>query len=362
MTFPPTGARAGAHFSHAPRPAFQRRSAGHGQTLAQGLLRGAAHLAAGMLALGALAGNAAASDTAAYPNKPIRLVVPQSPGSVADIMARVLSKPLGESLQQTVVVENRPGASGAVAAQAVARAAPDGYTILVGSISTNGGLLSAIDPALPYDDLKDFEPITQINDAPLILITSPDSGIGSLAALGTRARQQPGKLTYASGGNSSGSRFVVELLRLDGRLDMRHIPYRAPAEAVRAVVAGEATLGAPALPGAQALVNAGRLKALAVTSNQRSHLFPDVPTTVELGYPSAVLYNWTGLFAPAGTPRAVVDKLADATRAALRNEAVTKVIRDSGANVIGQPPAEFRKFIEAEVRKWHQAVADAALR
>jgi len=326
------------------------------------ILRAAAPIAVATLVLGLAAGNAAANDTASFPSKPVRLIVPQSPGSVADIMARVLSKPLGEALKQTIVVENRPGASGAVAAQAVARAVPDGYTILVGSISTNGGLLSAIDKTLPYDDLKDFEPITQINDAPLILITSPDTGIDSLAALSARAKQQPGKLTYASGGNSSGSRFVVELLRLNGRLDMRHIPYRAPAEAVRAVVAGEATIGAPALPGAQALVNAGRLKALAVTSNERSHLFPDVPTTVELGYPSAVLYNWTGLFAPAGTPRAIVDKLADATRDALKNEAVIKVIRDSGANVIGQKPQDFRKFVEAEVGKWHKAVADAAIR
>lgn len=325
------------------------------------ILRAAAPIAVATLVLGLAAGNAAANDTASFPSKPVRLIVPQSPGSVADIMARVLSKPLGEALKQTIVVENRPGASGAVAAQAVARAVPDGYTILVGSISTNGGLLSAIDKTLPYDDLKDFEPITQINDAPLILITSPDTGIDSLAALSARAKQQPGKLTYASGGNSSGSRFVVELLRLNGRLDMRHIPYRAPAEAVRAVVAGEATIGAPALPGAQALVNAGRLKALAVTSNERSHLFPDVPTTVELGYPSAVLYNWTGLFAPAGTPRAIVDKLADATRNALKNEAVIKVIRDSGANVIGQKPEDFRKFVEAEVGKWHKAVADAAI-
>jgi len=316
---------------------------------------------ASLLIFGVPASNALADNSAQYPNKPVRLVVPQSPGSVADIMARVLSKPLGEALGQTIVVENRPGASGALAAQAVARATPDGYTILVGSISTNGGLLSAIDKSLPYDDIKDFEPVTQINDAPLVLITAADSGIDSLAALVDRAKAQPGKLTFASGGNSSGSRFVVELLRQEAGLDMRHIPYKAPAEAVRAVVAGEATLGAPALPGAQALVNAGRLKALAVTGEQRSHLFPQLPTTVELGYPSAVLYNWTGLFAPAGTPQAVVEKLADATRQALKNEDVIRVIRESGANVIGQSPQEFRTFVEAEVRKWHKAVADTGI-
>ncbi|MBP1318292.1 tripartite tricarboxylate transporter substrate-binding protein [Herbaspirillum sp. 1130] len=298
---------------------------------------------------------------ATYPTKAIRLVVPQSPGSVADVMARVLSKPLGALLRQTIVVENRPGGSGAIAAQAVARAEPDGYTILVGSISTNGGLLSSIDSSLPYDDLKDFEPITQINDAPLVIITSTQSGLNSLADVAARARKESGVLTYGSGGNSSGSRFVVELLRLDGKLNMRHIPYRAPAEAVRAVVSNEATIGAPALPGAQALIEAGRLKALAVTADRRSPLLPNVPTTVELGYPSAVLYNWTGLFAPAHTPKPIIEKLNAAARKALTDPDVVKVIHDSGASVVSQSPDEFHKFVESEVRKWHKAVKDTGI-
>ncbi|MCL2894746.1 Bug family tripartite tricarboxylate transporter substrate binding protein [Brenneria tiliae] len=314
-------------------------------------------MAALLLGTSAVAMAAAGS----YPDKPITLIVPQSPGSVADIMARVLSKPLGDLLQQTIVVENRAGASGAIGAQAVARAAPDGYTILVGSISTNGGLLSAIDKSLPYHPINDFEPITQINDAPLVLIASPQTGLKSLADLAQRAKRQPGALTYASAGNSSGSRFVVELLRLEGKLDLRHIPYRAPAEAVRAVVAGEATIGAPSLPSAQSLVAAGRLNALAVTSNERSPLFPDVPTTAEQGFPSAVLYNWTGLFAPAGTPRAIIDKFGAAARQALTDAEVVKVIRESGANAIGQSPEAFRVFVESEVRKWHQAVEDSGI-
>lgn len=304
---------------------------------------------------------AAAEPAVSYPAKAIRLVVPQSPGSVADIMARVLSKPLGTLLNQTIVVENRPGGSGAIAAQAVARAEPDGYTILVGSISTNGGLLSAIDPSLPYDDIKDFEPITQINDAPLVIIAGTQSNLNSLADVAARAKKEPGNLTFASAGNSSGSRFVVELLRLDGKLNMRHIPYRSPAEAVRAVVANEATIGAPSLPGAQALIDAGRLKALAVTGERRSPLLPNVPTTVELGYPSAVLYNWTGLFAPAHTPKPIIDKLNVAARKALSDPEVIKVIRESGASVVAQSPEDFKKFVEFEVRKWHKAVKDTGV-
>lgn len=307
------------------------------------------------LSLFTIAANAAGP----YPDKPITLVVPQSPGSVADIMARVLSKPLSALLQQTIVVENRPGASGAIGAQEVARAQPDGYTMLVGSISTNGGLLSAIDKSLPYDQLKDFIPITQINDAPLILITSPKTDIHNLKELVQRANAQPDALTYASAGNSSGSRFVVELLRKEGKLRMRHIPYRAPAEAVRAVVAGEATIGAPSLPSAQSLIANGQLTALAVTSNERSPLFPDVPTTAELGFPSAVLYNWTGLFAPAGTPQAIIDKFSNAARKALTDPAVVKIIKESGASPVGQSPEAFSQFVRSEVNKWEKAVSDS---
>lgn len=310
-----------------------------------------------MVTPGLITTTAKAADS--YPEKPITLVVPQSPGSVADIMARVLSKPLGERLHQTIVVENRPGASGAIGAQEVAKADPDGYTILVGSISTNGGLLSAIDKSLPYNQLTDFIPITQINDAPLMLITSPKTGIHDLKELSARAQAQPDELTYASAGNSSGSRFVVELLRQEGKLRMRHVPYRSPAEAVQAVVAGETTIGAPSLPSAQSLVANGQLTALAVTSKDRSPLFPDVPTTAELGFPSVVLYSWTGLFAPAGTPQYIIDQFSDASRKALTDPAVVKVINESGASPVGQSPELFRQFVESEVHKWEKAVADS---
>lgn len=310
---------------------------------------------AGLVATAAGAVRAKAGD---FPTKPIRLIVPQSPGSVADIMARVMSKPLSAILGQSVVVENRAGGSGSIAAQEVVRAPADGYTLLVGSVSTHG-LLSSIDKNLPYDPVQDFEPITQINDAPLVLIVNPSSGLNTLGELAERARANPGQLTFASGGNSSGSRFAVELLRLDGKLDMRHIPYRSPAEGVRAVVGGEATLGSPALPSAPALIKAGRLRALAITGESRAALLPDVPTAAEAGFPSVVFYNWTGLFAPAHTPRPIVDQLADASRQALKDPEVIKVIEEAGARPIGQEPAQFKVFVQTEVAKWRKT-ADAA--
>ncbi|MHA7685777.1 Bug family tripartite tricarboxylate transporter substrate binding protein [Cupriavidus sp. PET2-C1] len=293
-----------------------------------------------------------------YPDKPIRLVVPQSPGSVADIMARVLSKPLSDRLGQSIVVENRAGGSGIIAAKLVANAAPDGYTLLVGSVSTHG-LISSIDKSHAYDAIKDFEPVSQINDAPLVLVVSPSSGLTSLKELAQRARAKPGSLTYATGGNASGSRFAVELLRLNGKLDMVHIPYRSPAEAVRAVVAGEATLGSPAIPSAPELIRAGRLRALAVTGESRSPLLPDVPTAAESGFPSVVFYNWTGIFAPANTPARIVAKLNEAVRLSLQNPDVIKAITESGARPVGQSPEQFKAFVKTEVSKWARTAHDA---
>lgn len=295
-----------------------------------------------------------------YPNKPIRLIVPQSPGSVADIMARILSQPLGQRLGQTIVVENRPGASGVIAAKLVAGASPDGYTLLIGSVSTHG-LISSIDKTHPYDPIKDFEPVGQVNDAPLALVVNPSAGLNSLKDLVRLAQAKPGELTYATGGNASGSRFAVELLRLDGKLDMVHIPYRSPAEGVRAVVAGEATLGSPAIPSVPALIKAGKLKALAVTGEKRSPLLPDVPTAREAGFPSVVFYNWTGIFAPAHTPPAIVEKVNEAIRYALATPEVVKAIGESGARPISRSSGQFRTFVASEVRKWGKVAADAKI-
>lgn len=310
------------------------------------------------LALGA--GHGLAQADAGYPQKPILLIVPQSPGSVADIMARLVGKAVGERLGQPVVVENRAGASGIIGAQAVARAKPDGYTLLIGSVSTHG-LLSGTEKKLPYDPIKDFEPIAQINDSPLVLVVSPSSGIRTVGDLVTRAKAQPGALSYASAGNGSGSRFTIELLRLQGKLDMIHVPYRSPMEAVRAVVAGEATVASPSIPSAPDLIRAGRLHALAVTGAQRSALLPDVPTTAEAGYPSVVFTSWTGLFAPAHTPRPIVDKINQAVAQALRDPEVVKSIKEGGATPVIAKPDQFGRFVHTEVTKWTQAARDVGI-
>ncbi len=313
-------------------------------------------LLAGIALAAALAAPAHAAE--AWPQKPILLIVPQSPGSVADIMARLIGKSVGEILGQPVVVENRAGASGIIGAQAVARAKPDGYTLLIGSVSTHG-LLSGTEKNLAYDPVKDFEGITQINDSPLVLVVNPASGIRTLAEFTARAKGKPGELSYASAGNGSGSRFTIELLRLQDRLDMIHVPYRSPMEAVRAVVANEATIASPSIPSAPDLIRAGRLRALAVTGTSRSPLLPDVPTTAEAGYPGVLFTSWTGLFAPAGTPRAIVDQINLAVQQSLAKPDVVKAIVDSGATPVRNTPEAFEAFVRNEVAKWKKAARDA---
>ncbi|WP_127088835.1 Bug family tripartite tricarboxylate transporter substrate binding protein [Aquabacter cavernae] len=293
-----------------------------------------------------------------YPQKPITVVVPQSPGSVADIMARAVSGPLSKALGQPVVVDNRNGASGIIGAERVARAKPDGYTLFVGSVSTHG-LNSGIYKTLSYDPLKDFAPITQIADSPLVIVTSPESQIRTLNELIARAKANPGKLTFASAGNGSGSRFTGELLKASAGIDLTHIPYRGPAEAVAAVVGGEATIAIPSAPSTPTFIKSGRLVPLAVTGTTRSDLLPDVPTTTELGHPSIVFTSWTGLFAPAGTPQSVIDLLYTTTKQVLAQPEVKKVLADAGATPVGSTPAEFRVFVEEQVAKWTKAAKDA---
>ncbi|WP_454915572.1 Bug family tripartite tricarboxylate transporter substrate binding protein [Xanthobacter sediminis] len=310
--------------------------------------------AAGLAAL--LPFSALAED--AYPQKPVTLVVPQSPGSVTDIVARAISGPLSKALGQPVVVDNRNGASGIIGAERVARAKPDGYTLFVGSVSTHG-LNSGIFKTLPYDPLKDFAPVTQITDSPLVIVVNPDSKIGTLDELIRRAKAEPGKLTFASAGNGSGSRFTGELLKASAGIDLTHVPYRGPAEAVAAVVGGEATIAIPSAPSTPTFIKSGRLLPLAVTGATRTDLLPDVPTTAELGHPAVAFASWTALFAPAGTPEPIVQQLYRTTKAVLAEPEVRKALSDVGASPVGSTPDELRAFVEAQVATWTKAARDA---
>lgn len=298
--------------------------------------------------------------TPSFPTHAIKLIVPQSPGSVADIIARAIGPRLSAQLGQTVVIENRAGASGIVGAQSVARSAPDGYTLLIGSVSTHG-LLSGIYPDLSYHPINDFKPIVHLNDSPLVFVTHPGSGLRSLMDVVTRARAEPGQLFYASAGNGSGSRFTAELLRLHENLDMVHVPYKSPMEAVTAVMAQQATIAVPSVPSTPQYIQAGKLVALAVTGKARSPLLPDVPTTAEQGYPDVDFTSWTGLFAPAGTPDKVVETLNRAANDALHDPEVIRIITNTGATPTGGTPQALGHFVQSEVDKWVKAAQDAQI-
>ncbi|MEO8924808.1 MAG: tripartite tricarboxylate transporter substrate binding protein, partial [Caldimonas sp.] len=252
-----------------------------------------------------LAGTASAEDV--YPSRPITLVVPYPAGGSADVLARALGQKLAERLHQPVIVENHAGAATAIGAKDVARAAPDGYTLLLGTVSSQ-----AINPAMNkvgYDPVADFTPIAPIGSIPFVLVANPAAHLDSVAEVIAQAKAKPGELSYASAGIGTSNHLSGELFANDAHIKLLHVPYKGSAPALTDVLAGHVPLMFDLQATSLAHVRAGRLKALAVTSRRRSELMPKVPTMIESGLPGYEVSAWFGLFAPAGVPRAVVERL-----------------------------------------------------
>ncbi|HET9576699.1 MAG TPA: tripartite tricarboxylate transporter substrate binding protein [Usitatibacter sp.] len=297
---------------------------------------------------------------AAYPEKPIRLVVGFPAGSQPDIVARMLARSLAPLLEQPVVVENLTGAAGNIAADHLARAAPDGYTL---------GLLSqthiVVNPSLyklPYDPVKDFAPVSQVAVSPQMLVVNnavPAKSVGELVAL---ARSQPGTLTFASSGTGSGTHMAAELFKSAASLDIRHIPYKGVVAAVPDLMGARVTMMFSPIPVVWPLVREGKLRALAVTSAKRSRAAPDVPTVAESGYPGFEATNWYGLLAPAKTPAAIVEKLHSATVKALAHPGLRDKLSDLGLEAIGNSPQEFAAAIRSETPKWARLIRAAGIK
>jgi tripartite-type tricarboxylate transporter receptor subunit TctC len=313
------------------------------------------------LAALALLASAAGAWAQPYPSKPIRLVIGFAQGGAADYVARTVSEPLGRALGQAVVVENRVGAGSSIAADFVAKAPADGYTLLIASpssISVN----PALNAKLGYS-AKDLLPIARITASPLVVAVNPGTGITSIQELIAAARKKPGSLNYTSSGNGSAPHLGAVQFSRVAAVEMVHIPYKGGAPAIQSVVAGETQLTFGTPPSVLPMVQAGRLRALAVTSLNRSPLVPDVPGMAEAGLPAYSMSFWYGLFVPAGTPPEVVKRLFDAAQAVMQRPEVKAALAREGTEVaLSASPDEFATFLTEDNKFWARLVKEAGVK
>lgn len=310
------------------------------------------------VAVATLAFCGAAVAQPAFPTKTITLVVPFTAGSTSDISARLVAQKIAGPLGQSVVVENRPGANGQIAMQAVARAAPDGHTLVVGSVSSTvvPGVLLKVPP---FDIQKDFAPVSVIAGTTLVLLAAKDAPYNTVAELVAAAKKAPGTMSYA---NSAGLyRISMEALNLQAGLDLAPIAYKGPAEAANDLIGGRLSVAPDSLGSATRLVQAGRTKALAVLSGKRSPALPDVPTTAEAGQPKLLSSTWFALLAPKGTPGAIVDRVNADVNEILKDPAVRKRLSDMGATPLGGTPKQLADHLASETVKWGNVVRDAKI-
>ena len=307
------------------------------------------------LLVGLLAACSGAMAQTAYPSKPVTLVVPFPPGGALDIVARALADEMRKHLGQPVIVENRAGAGGTLGSGVVARAAPDGYTVLLGSVATHA-IAPGLYRKLAYDALKDFVPITQVTRSPLLVASSAKLNVATLPELIAAARAQPGKLNYASTGNGTAVHLAGEMLKSTANLDVVHVPYKGGSEAITALMTGESAYMVVNVELVLPQVRGGKARALAVTGPRRLPILPDVPTLREAGFAGAEVTTWFGLFAPAGTPRAVVDRLQHDAAASLQT--LTANFAAQGDEAVGSTPDQFAEFVRAEHAKWGKVIKD----
>jgi tripartite-type tricarboxylate transporter receptor subunit TctC len=290
-----------------------------------------------------------------YPSKPVRVIVTFPPGSTPDIVGRALAGRLQEALGQPFVVENRSGAGGNMGADAVAKAAPDGYTLLV---STNGvfAINKALYKTMPFDPDKDLAPLSLLATAPQMLVVQPSLGLKDFRGFIEYAKRNPGKLSYGSVGGGSASHLTMELLKSDAGVDLVHVPYRGFPPAVTDLLSGNIHTMFAIVPGVLPHVKAGKMTPLAVTALKRSGLAPEVPSVAELGYPQLESLAWIGLGAPAGLPADVADRITSETARGMRRPEVRELLGRQGFDVAAGSPAEFSRWIQAESAKWTRVI------
>jgi tripartite-type tricarboxylate transporter receptor subunit TctC len=324
------------------------------------MIRAAAALLLACLSMLAGSASAGAQDAEHYPSRPVRVLVPFPPGGAVDIVARTIGDELARHWHQTVVIENRPGAGGVIASQALATSPPDGYTLIL--VAAGHALNPYFYARLPYDPFNDFTPITLVGSAPNMLLVRDDSPFKSVGDVLTAARVKPGALAYGHAGNGTSPHLAGELLKYLAKVDIAAIPYKGGAPSLNDLIGGHLPLTFNNIPESLAQVQAGAVRALGVTTATRSPVLPDVPTIAEAGLPGYDTGVWWGFLAPAGLPAAVKAKLALDCAQAVTAPAVVERLRTLGATPVGSTPDEFASFIRSEHERWGPVIKAAGIK
>ena len=301
-------------------------------------------------ALAAVVVAAAPALAQSYPTKPIRIVAPSTPGDAPDVIARLVADKLSVALGQQVVVDNKPGAGGVVGSESVAKSAPDGYTLIMGNAGSHG-INAAVYSKLPYDIQRDFAPVSQVAIAPNVMVINPSVPANSVAEFIAYAKSQPGKLSYASGGNGSSAHMSMELFKSMAGIDVQHIPYKGSSPALTDLIGGQVAVFIGNMPPTVPHIKAGKLRALAVTTKTRSALMPELPTIADT-LPGYETVAWFGVLAPAGTPPDIVNKLSVEIGKIARSPEMREKLVAMGAEPVGGTPEEFKAVIDRDIAKW----------
>ena len=303
-------------------------------------------------------GRGSALAQADFPSKPLTMIVPFSAGGTTDILARIVGQALGQELGESIIIENKPGAGGNIGAQQAARAKADGYTLFMGTVGTHA-INQSLYKKLPYDPLKDFTPLSRVATVPNLLVAHPSRPYKTVQEMIAYAKANPGDVTYGSPGSGASPHVSGALFQSMPGAELTHIPYKGSAPAVSDLLGNQIAVMFDNMPSAIQHVRSGKLRPIAVTTAKRSPELPDVPTIAEAGVPGYEATSWFGLWAPAGTPAPVLDKLHSALTKVLQDPAVVKKIADQGGEVVIDAPAEFEAFIQSEAAKWGKVVKES---
>lgn len=295
-----------------------------------------------------------------WPNRPIRMVVPYTPGGYTDLMARLVGQKISDALGQPVIFENKPGANAIIGTDVVAKAAPDGYTF--GTVIAAHAVNATLNPKLPYDTQKDLTYVSLMSSAPLIMIAHPSLPASNIKELIALAKAKPGDLNFASSGVGAAAHLTMEMFKSRTGIDMQHIPYKGTAGALQDIVGGRINVMFDIVGPLMPQVRSGNAKAIAVTAKERIPAAPDVPTMAEQGVPDFVSGTWAGIIAPAGLPKEILDRVSAEAKKALADPAMKEKLAEQGIVAVGSTPEEFRVFVDEEILRWRKVITDANIK